>query len=183
VYQNNYDNTAQGGSAAKPLSYANVLEILAKGRLLKKPNGKPMPIRYDSLIVGPDNIDLALDITRKNFIAPSTGARGEAGSVLVENSITRYDLRVIYLPQLSDPGAWYMGAFGRKGARPVGLQIREDIRFQRIGPVGTQNVEQDGGDGEVVSEQEYKHDIVEMGPRARGEAFLKWPWRLVRCKG
>lgn len=183
TYQNNYDNTATGGSAAFALTYANLLQLLRYGRQLKLPNGKPMPIRYDSIIVGGDLVEKALDLTQKQMIAPAAGSGVEAASVLQENSLVRSRLNVIYLPQLSESGTWYLAALGRKGARPCGVQIRENIRFQRVGPVGTPDVEAEGGDGEIVSANEYHFDYVEMGPRARGNAFLKWPWRIIRANG
>lgn len=185
TYQNNYDNTGSGGNAAFPLNYGNILTIQKNGRMLKKPNGKMMPIRYSHIVVGGDLLDKAIDLVTKNFIVPATAGSGvESTGVLQENSLRnpRLALGIIYLPQLTEANTWYMGAFDRKGARPVGLQLRENIRFQRVGAASA-NVEAEGADGEVVTETEYRHDYVEMGPRARGEAFLKWPWRLVRCNG
>ncbi len=183
TYQNNYDNTASGGSSAMALSYANIGTVMRAGLALKKPNGKPMPIRYDSIIVGSDLWDRAMDLVIKNMIAPSTANTGEANGILQENSLKKYALNVIYLPQLSESGTWYMAALGRRGARPCGVQIRENIRFQRVGTAGVMDPEAEGSDGEIVNETEFHNDYVEMGCRARGEAFLKWPWRIVRCNG
>lgn len=182
TYSNNFDNTAQGGSAACPLTYANVLAKYKLGLTRKMPNNRPMRIRYDTIVVPSALEDVAMDLVTKNFIAPVASTSIEANNILQESSLRRLALRVKVLPQLADSDTWFLGAFMRKGARPCGLQIREDIRFQRVGPVSTPDVEADGGD-DIVSDAEYHHDVVEMGPRCRGDAFLKWPWRLIRCKG
>ena len=61
--RNYYSKTTQGGGAAMPLTYGNLLNVLRGGFNFALPNGKPWPVMYTDLVVAPNLFPIAKRLT------------------------------------------------------------------------------------------------------------------------
>lgn len=187
TFRNYYANSSQGGSAAYPLNYGNLLALLKNGLAFKAPTGLDYPSYYTDLVVPPGSAQIAARLTGFDRLSSgevygqtlsSTSAGGE-----IQNEIkTTFAPRVKVLANMP-AGTWALIDASNKAAMPLAVKKRQDITWQFTNPGGDIIAGVPAGDEGLVSEQVFSTNKSKYGPKARGEAFFRNWWKAVFCDG
>lgn len=186
-FRNYRANNVQGGSAAYPLTYANVLAQLKAGLGFKAPTGLDYPVRYSILAVPPSSAKEAARLTTFDRL-PTAELFGQTlGSTNVggdsPNEIAR-----LYSPQVKElanmpTGTWALIDANSRSELPVGLKKRQDITWQYVGPSSATSGMIPISDEGAVSEMVFNRNRTKYGPKARGDAFIRNWWRIFLADG
>lgn len=123
--------TTQSNTSASPLTYAQHKAIRIAGSSLRDEVGESLMVSYDTIMVGPALIDLAMEITgSKTRVMPVDASGAEAGaSVVATGQVDNYlsndlytggEMTVVKNPRFVGANAnKYMYMDSKKGATPV----------------------------------------------------------------
>lgn len=120
----------QSNTSATALSYAQHKAIRVAGSSLRDENGEPLMVSYDTIMVGPSLIDLAMEITgSKTRVVGIDNTGAEGGTVVAAGQVDNYlandlytggEMTVIKNPRFTGSNASkYMYVDSKKGATPV----------------------------------------------------------------
>lgn len=184
-HRNYRANNVQGGSAAFPHTYANILTALKHGEAFKMPTGNTvadMPIRYDTIFSGPGSES---NIRRLISYPDLPGYEVNSSNVggLSPNEIARsYKLEQRVLAGMPT-NVWGLAATRRPMGRSLWVKKRHDIVWQQTGPVAFNMNTMMGSIAGVVSDEVFNTGQVKVGPYAEGEAgFGNW-WNVALFDG
>lgn len=172
--RNYYSKTAQGGSAAKALTYANLLAYAQQGYSYKLPNGKTYAVRHSTLAVGPGLYPTALALTKPDMIV--------VGGVLQPNEIKNYITDVVLIEGMGTY-EWMLYDASTPRKKPIGMKIRQAPTWQQLGKGS-------GGPGGLPDEDEgeipqvtFEENRIKYGVKARGDAFFRNWWGFIFLDG
>lgn len=187
TFRNYYASSAQGGSAAMPLTYPNLLARLEQGYGFKLPNGKDKPIRYTHLCVPPSSFPKASRLTKFDRLpvgevlgqdVSTTSAGGDT-----ENQIrSSYAVEPVMLAGMKK-NTWLLADASSPASRGIALKKREEIKWQQLAGPGASAVGMSDNDSGVVSAEAFDDNSTKWGPKARGEAFFRNWWGQMYCDG
>jgi hypothetical protein len=183
-FRNYYSKTSQGGSAAMPLTYGNLIAKIKAGYAFKLPNGKDYPIRYTYLVVPPSLYPTALRLCtfeRLPAYEAVSGASSSAGGDVL-NEVKQYGVMPLMLAGMGSL-EWMLSDASSPMTRGIGLKKRQDITPQQIGPESLSAIGSGDNDSGVISQEAYKHNRTKYGAKARGEAYFRNWWGQVLCDG
>lgn len=185
-FRNYNANNVQGGSAAYPLNYANLLALLVKGSTFKAPTGLDYPIRYNVLVVPPGSGQVARRLVGfdrlpvQEVLSTATSAAG--GDALNAIKMQFGYLQVYELANMA-PGTWLLMDTSKPSEIPLRVKQRQPITWQYVGPGGASWAFPVGADEGMVSEAVFNTNKVKYGPKARGAAYASNWWRMYYCDG
>jgi len=186
-FRNYYANSSQGGSAAFPLNYANLLTLLKNGLAFKSPTGLDYPIMYSHLVVPPGALKSAqrlvtFDRLPVAEIFGQTLASTNAGGDAVNEIAALYAPEVVPLANMP-AGTWALIDARTQSERPIAIKKRQDITWQYVGPsAGDVNGFPVSDEGNV-SEMVFNKNKTKYGPKARGDGYHRNWWRAVLADG
>lgn len=166
TFQNLYDSTANGGSAATPLTFANYGAVRTNMMSLLGADGEPLNFVPDLLEVPPQLEPQAKQILNDEsmIVAPSGGFGANAAQA--QSNIYRNSARLLVNPLLAnEPTRWYLHCTS-EGILPFIFQLRDAVEFQFLDQPTQPH---------VVMRDEYI-----FGLRARGAAGYSLP-QLSAC--
>jgi len=109
---------------SKPLTDANYADVRAKMMAFKGPDGKPLRVRPNTLVVSPDNEVTARRIVQSTTTPVVFGTNTAAGQV---DNVLRGTAEVLVYPELSG-GDWYL-ADTNNTIKPIVIWNRKSPRF------------------------------------------------------
>jgi hypothetical protein len=186
TFRNYNANSSQGGNAAWPLTYGNLLTSLKAGYTFKAPTGLDYPIYYSHLVVPPGSIKTAKRLlsfdSLPSFEAGAGGTTGAGGNFPNEIKQSFGDLQVCALANMP-PNTWALIDARTPSEMPLGLKQREPITWQYIGPTATDATGFPVSDAGQVPEMVFNRNKQKMGPKARGDGFFRNWWRVFLADG
>jgi hypothetical protein len=186
-FRNYYANSSQGGGAATPLTYANVLALLKLGAAFKAPNGLDYPIYYTHIVVPPGSAPTAWRLATYDGLpvgeiygqAPASSNAGGTGP----NEIAKtFGLKVAVLANMP-AGMWGLVDASVPSELSIALKKRQEVTWQYVGPGGSSGPFPTGDDSGMVSQQVFETNKTKFGPKARGEAYFRNWWRVLLADG
>lgn len=123
TYQNNYDNTSNGGNASMPLTPANYQTVRTNMWSIKSEDQRSLAIMGDLLIVPPKLEATGKQILESTYVAP-TGAVGSNAASVMQESITKGTAKLLVDPYLTSDTAWYLACTSRP-MKPLIWQQRQ----------------------------------------------------------
>jgi len=156
VYANDY---------ALALNAVNFATVKTGAASLVNEGGKPLLVRYDTLVVPPQLEPAARTILNAEIIA----ANGGTGTVVAMSNIWRNSVKLVVIEDLADlPTTWWMMDTSRP-VKPLILQVREPMTFSYKNAPTDDNV---WWDKEII-----------FGADARGAAAPGLPFLMARSTG
>lgn len=187
-YRNYYSKTAQGGGAAMPITYGNVLAILKNARGFTAPNNLQNAIVLNKFATNPVNAPLLRRLLYSDQVASwevsgqAVGATNQGG--LVQNEIKNYwGGAACEVEEVANmPSQFWLGLDTRSESEMMfAYKERLPVIWQTIGPGFAAYPFPTGGFDGMVSEMTYRTMETEYGPLARGEAYMKNWWSGILC--
>ena len=188
TYRNYRANSVQGGGAAYPRTYGNILAQLKAGEAFKAPTGMDYPIRYNAIIVPPGEATSSRRQVQQVRL-PAAEVFGQTLSTTnaggdTDNEIAaRYTLQVYELANMPS-GMWSLADLTSKEEMALAVKQRQPITWQQIGPVAM------GSDGMIpisdegmISELAFNANTYRFGVKARGDAYFRNWWRIFLADG
>lgn len=164
TYQNNFDNTATGGSSSMPLTPGNYQTVRSKMMGIKGEDGRSLGIIPNLLIVPPALEAVGRQLIQADFLAPvaSFGAQAaQVGSNVLKGTAT-----LLVDPYLTNDTTWYLACTNRS-IKPLIFQQRQAPVF-----VSKNNVTDDN----VFFQKKFI-----FGVDARGAAGYSLPFLIARA--
>ncbi len=184
TFRNYFANSGQGGSAAMPITYGNVLARLKAGYGFKAPNGLDMPIMYNVIATSPSNVPLLSRLVKDERIpaAEASGTTTYGGDV--QNEIRNHygggAIEVVGVANMPSK-YWMLVDTSIPSEIPMRLKERQPITWQYQGPGGPEGAFPIGNDEGQVSSSVFESNTAKYGPKARGEAYFSNWWRAALC--
>jgi hypothetical protein len=187
TYRNYFANNTQGGNAAYPLTYGNLLALLKQGLTFKAPTGLDYPITYTELVVPAGSASVAARLTGFDRLSSGevygqTLSGSSAGGEVTNEIKSTFAPRVKVLANMP-ANTWSLINAKSKAAMPIALKKRQEITWQFTNPGGDIIAGVPAGDEGLVSEQVFNTNKSKYGPKARGEAFFRNWWNAAFCDG
>lgn len=186
-FRNYYANSVQGGSAAYPLSYGNLLALLKAGYAFKAPTGLDYPIKYRTLAVPPSSAPTAnrlvsWDRLPNADIYGQSNAASNAGSDAVNEIKSTYGIRVKLVANMP-VNTWALIDDSSRDELPLAIKKRQDVTWQYVGPASGDINGWPVNDVGAVPEMVFNRNKSKMGPKARGDGYFRNWWRVVLADG
>lgn len=188
TYRNYYANSAQGGNAAYPLTYGNLLALLKAGYAFKSPAGMDYPIYYSELVVPAGSAPTAQRLVSYDRLPvaevfgqtlSSTSVGGDAPNE-IQKSFGNLRVRVLAgMPA----NTWSLIDANRDSEKPLAIKMRQPITWQYIGPSALDATGFPVSDEGAVPEMVFNRNKQKFGPKARGDGFFRNWWRAAFCDG
>jgi hypothetical protein len=187
-FRNYYANNVQGGSAALPLTYGNVLSLLKAGAAFKAPNGLDMPIYYTDLIVPPGSAPAAQRLVSFPTLPVAELFGQNTGSTSVGGGDGPNEIQKTFNPRVSvlanmPAGMWALADMSIPSEAALAIKKRQDVTWQFVGPGGASGPFPTGDDSGMVSQLTFETNKSKFGPKARGEAYFRNWWRVALADG
>lgn len=186
-FRNYWANSSQGGNAAYPLTYGNLLAALKNGLTFKAPTGMDYPIMYTHLVVPPSSFNAAKRLVGYERlpvgeIFGQTPASAGAGGDAINEVNRTYSLEVAQLGNMP-AGTWALIDATTQSERPLAIKIRQPITWQYVGPSANSMDGMPVSDEGAISEMQFNRNKTKYGPKARGEAYFRNWWRAAFFDG
>lgn len=186
-FRNYYANNTQGGNAATPLTYGNLLTKLQAGLAFKAPTGLDYPVMYTDLVVPPGSASVAARLTGFDRLSSGEVYGQTLGTTSAGGEVTN-EIKTTFAPQVKvlanmPAGTWALIDASSKAEMPLALKKRQEITWQYTNAGGDVIAGVPAGDDGLVSEQVFNTNKTKYGPKARGEAYFRNWWRAVLCDG
>jgi hypothetical protein len=187
-YRNYFSSTVDGGSAAYPITYANVLAILKHARGFKAPNGLQKAIIINKFATNPVNAPLLRRLLTAERIpsweatGQTAGTTGQGGDVINEIR-AYYGGAAIEVEEIANMPSQYWLALDTSSETDMMFAWKErlPVTWQTIGPGFAAYPFPTGGFDGMVSEMVYRTMETEYGPIARGESYMRNWWGGILC--
>lgn len=164
TFQNNFDNTATGGSVSRPLTPANYQLIRSTMMGYKGEDGRSLNIVPDLLIVPPALEATGKQIVEADLLAPVAAFGAQAAQV--GSNVLKGTAKLLVNPYLTSDTVWYMACTSR-AIKPLIFQQRQAPVF-----VAKNNVTDDN----VFFQKKFI-----FGVDARGAAGYSLPFLMARA--
>lgn len=187
-FRNYFSKTSQGGSAAMPLTYGNLLARVKGGYTFILPNGKEKAIRYTHLVTGSALAPTALRLCKFDNLPVGevwnqNTATSSAGGETANEIKRSYNIEPIILANMP-ANCWMLVDASTGSMRAFGLKKRQDLTWQQLGPgPGAAAIGMEDNDSGAISEVAYDTNKTKWGVKARGECFFRQWWGVVLCDG
>jgi hypothetical protein len=186
-YRNYNANNANGGNAAYPLTYGNVLSLLKLGYTFKAPTGMDYPIYYDTLVVPAGSVKTAQRIAQFDRLPNADlygqqNATSNAGGDAVNEIKANFNLKVKVLAGMP-AGTWALVDSRLQSELPLAYKVRQPITWQYVGPTALDANGFPVSDEGMIPEMTFNRNKVKFGPKARGDAYFRNWWRIALCDG
>lgn len=188
-YRNYYANNSQGGSAAYPLNYTNLLARLDAGLAFKAPTGLDYPIKYSHLLVPTGQVKYATRLCKFDRLPVLEVGPTAAGGGLASTSAggdTLNEIAMLYSPEVvpvanMPTGTWALVDATSASERPIAIKKRQEITWQYTQPGNIAGFPT--SDDGLVTEQMFLRNKSKYGPKARGDGFFRNWWRVLLADG
>lgn len=187
-FRNYYANSNQGGNAAYPLTYGNLLSLLKLGAAFKAQNGLDYPIYYTHLVVPPGAAPTARRLVQfptlpvAEILGQSSATTNVGGGDGPNEIAKTFGPQVAVLPNMP-AGQWALIDASVPSELSLALKKRQDITWQFVGPGGSSGPFPTGDDSGMVSQLTFDTNKSKFGPKARGEAYFRNWWRALLADG
>lgn len=187
-FRNYYAASAQGGGAAYPLAYGNVLALLKAGAAFKAPNGLDYPIYYTHILVPPGAAPTALRLATfvtlpvSEILGQSNGTTNVGGGDGPNEIQKTFNLKVAVIANMP-AGTWALADASVPSEISLAVKKRQEVTWQIVGPGGASGPFPTGDDSGLVSQQIFETNKTKFGPKARGECYYRNWWRVVLADG